>query len=77
MNFLLKHNLLSDCQFGFRPKSSTQDALLTITRDWHQFVSTHRQVGAVFFDIKKAFDSVPHGQLLQSLADIGVSGQLH
>ena len=76
MDFLLKHNLLSDCQFGFRPRSSTQDALLTITRDWHQFLSTHRQVAAVFFDVKKAFDSVPHGQLLQSLADIGVSGHV-
>ena len=64
MDFLLHNNLLSDCQFGFRPRSSTQDALLTITRDWHQSLSTHRQVAAVFFDIRKAFDSVPHGQLL-------------
>ena len=77
MDFLTEHNLLSDCQFGFRPRSSTQDALLTITKDWHQCLTTHRQVAAVFFDIRKAFDSVPHCQLLQSLADIGVSGQLH
>ena len=77
MDFLTKHNLLSECQFGFRPRSSTQDALLTITRDWHQCLTTHRQVAAVFFDIRKAFDSVPHCQLLQSLADIGISGQLH
>ena len=76
MDFLLCNNLLSDCQYGFRPKSSTQDTLLTITRDWHQFQSTSRQMGAVFFDIKKAFDSVPHNNLLQSLADIGISGQL-
>ena len=77
MEFLLQNKLLSDCQFGFRPKSSTQDALLTITRDWHQQLSTSRQVAAVFFDIRKAFDSVPHSQLLQSLADVGITGQLH
>ena len=77
MDFLLKNSVLSDCQYGFRPKSSTQDALLTITRDWHEYLSTNHQVAAVFFDIKKAFDSVPHNQLLQSLADIGVSGKLH
>ena len=77
MDFLLRNNLLSDCQFGFRPRSSTQDALLTITRDWHQSLSTNRQVAAVFFDIKKAFDSVPHNHLLQSLANIGITGQLH
>ena len=77
MDFLLRNNLLADCQYGFRPKSSTQDALLTITRDWHQQLSTNRQVAAVFFEIRKAFDSVPHHQLLQSLADIGITGQLH
>ena len=35
MDFLTRHNLLSEWQFGFRPRSSIQDALLTITRDWH------------------------------------------
>ena len=77
IDFLLEHNLLSDCQYGFRPKSSTLDALLTITRDWHQSLSTGRQVAAVFFDIKKAFDSVPHSNLLQALANIGITGELH
>ena len=77
MEFLHKNNLLSDCQYGFRPRSSTQDALLTITRDWHEYLSTNHQVAAVFFDIKKVFNSVPHNQLLQSLADVGVSGKLH
>ena len=71
IDFLLEHNL------GFRPKSSTLDALLTITRDWHQSLSTGRQVAAVFFDIKKAFDSVPHSNLLQALANIGITGELH
>ena len=29
--FLHTNKLLSDCQFGFRPRSSTQDALLSVT----------------------------------------------
>ena len=77
MEFLHKNNLLSDCQYGFRTRSSIQDALLIITRNWHEYLSTNHQVAAVFFDIKKAFDSVPHNQLLQSLTDVGVSGKLH
>ena len=32
MDFLLKNNLLPHGQYGFRRRSSTQDALLTITR---------------------------------------------
>ena len=39
-------------------------------------LTTHKQVAAVFFDVKKAFDSVPHDQLLKSLSDIGITGQL-
>ena len=66
MDFLLRNKLLSDRQFGFRPKSSTQDALLTVSRDWHQSLTSHQQVAAVFFDIRKAFDSVPHDKLLAS-----------
>ena len=76
MKFLTHNKLISDRQFSFRPKFSTQDALLTATRDWHQSLTTSKQVAAVFFDIKKAFDSVPHDQLLKSLHDIGISGAL-
>ena len=42
MDFLLRNKLLSDRQFGFRPKSSTQDALLTVSRDWHQSLTSHQ-----------------------------------
>ena len=76
MDFLFANKLLSDCQFGFRPKASTQDALLTVSKDWHYYLTTHRQVGAVFFDVKKAFDSVPHDELLKSLQNIGITGPL-
>ena len=59
----------------FRPRSSTQEALLSATHCWHQLLSSHRQVAAVFIDIKKAFDSVPHNYLISSLAD-GIFGPL-
>ncbi len=55
---------LSDLQFGFRRGSSTQEVLLSVTNSWHQLLSTNRQVGAVFFDIKKTFDSVPHDRIM-------------
>ena len=70
------NKLLSNCQFGFRPRSSTQEALLSATHCWHQLLSSHRQVAAVFIDVKKAFDSVPHNYLISSLADVGICGPL-
>ena len=76
LNYILSNDLLSNCQHGFRPGSSTQEALLLATNDWHNLLSFNKQVAVVFFDIHKAFDSVPHHLLINSLMDFGVSGPL-
>ena len=75
-SFLYANSLLSNCQFGFRPRSSTQEALLSVTRSWFNFLAKHCQVGCVFFDMKKAFDSVPHDRIILSLSNIGIRGPL-
>ncbi len=67
---LSKHDLLSNVQFGFRPRASTQEALLSVTNTWHSLLTKHS------LDVKKAFDSVPHHQLIRSLHAIGVQGPL-
>ena len=74
--FLYANGLLSNCQFGFRPRSSTQEALLHVTNTWHNQLTSNRQVAAVFFDVKKAFDSIPHHHLIKALANIGITGPL-
>ena len=74
--FLYSNKLLSNCQFGFRPKSSTQEALLSVTNDWHKLLENDHQVATVFFDVKKAFDSVPHPQIISSLQAVGICGNL-
>ncbi len=73
---LTKHNLLSNIQFGFRPRSSTQEALLTVTNIWHSMLAKHSQIAAVFLDVRKAFDSVPHNQLIKALHSFGIQGPL-
>ena len=35
-----------------------------------------KQVAAVFLDVKKTFDSVPHHQLIRALHSIGIQGPL-
>ena len=64
---LSSNNLLSDSQWGFRPKRSTVTALLSVLHEWFLTLEDGNEVCAIFLDYKKAFDSVPHRPLLDKL----------
>lgn len=64
LDFILSRGLLSFSQYGFRPGSSTQESILTATRDWHQTLEHGGSVACVFLDLSKAFDSLPHALVL-------------
>lgn len=64
---------MSDRQFGFRPGSSTLEAILSATKDWHKSLERGNSVICVFLDLSKAFDSLPHQLVLDSLASAGVA----
>ena len=57
---------LSNKQFGFRPGSSTQEVLLAVSKDWYAILVKHGSVGCVFFELSKAFDTLPHLLILQA-----------
>ena len=59
---------LSPSQWEFLPGRSAGSALLTVTDEWHRILEQSVEVGAIFFDIKKAFDTVPHRPLLNKLS---------
>ena len=60
-------SVLSDQQWGFRSKRDTTLALLTVTYDWFSSLDRGAEGCAIFFDLRKAFDSVPHRHLITSL----------
>ena len=74
---VLKHNYISEKQFGFRPGSSTTEAILAATRDWHNSLERSASVACIFFDLSKAFDYLPHSLILTSLIRVGVCGSLY
>ena len=60
-------------QWGFRAGRSTGSALTTIIDDWLRSMDVGKPVCSVFFDVRKAFDSVPHATLVSKLQSRGLN----
>ena len=52
---------------------SSTSALINVVHDWLGVLDNGHEICVVFFDVQKAFDSVPHIPLLQKLADIYIN----
>ena len=74
--FLFENKKIHDFQFGFRPKSSTLDALTVSTQKWEDAMDKQKEVRVVSLDISRAFDKVWHPGLIAKLEEAGVSGPL-
>ena len=69
----MKDNLLfTDRQFGFLGGRSTTLQLLKVLDDWTEVLDRGGYVDVVYCDFMKAFDTVPHGRLIQVLEYYGV-----
>ena len=55
---------------------SSTSALISVVQDWLTALKDGSEICVIFFDVQKAFDSVPHAPLLQKLADIGINSYL-
>ena len=67
---------ISPNQWSFMPGRSTISALLSITNTCLQALDDGHDVCTIFFDIHKAFDSVPHQLLMEKLKVIGLNDYL-
>ena len=70
---LKSHAPLSQQQWGFTKGKSSTGALLAALDNWHRSLEAGNDICAVFFDYRKAFDSVPHRLLLRKLRDLKVN----
>ena len=74
MNFLTEEKVISEQQFGFRPKFSTEYAILDIYEKLIHNLDNTMSSCAIFLDLAKAFDTVSHDILLQKLEAYGIRG---
>ena len=74
MAHVIANNVISSHQFGFRPGSSTQEALLSVCSYWHGTMEDGGSNVAVFLDLAKAFDTVQHQGVIDALARAGIAG---
>ena len=67
---------LSVAQFGFLQGRSCLQQLLLLLDNIHKAFDGKSRLDAIYLDISKAFDSVPHMELLYKLHLFGITGNL-
>ena len=74
INYLLKHSILCENQYGFRPKHSTLLAITEMTEKITEALDNKQFAIGVFIDLSKAFDTLDHYILLDKLKHYGIRG---
>ena len=68
---------LSAFQWGFLEGRSTVTALLQVSDQWLQALEDGHDICAVFFDFRKAFDSVPHEPLMTKFYSLNLDERIN
>ena len=76
IKYMKENRLFSDRQFGFLGGRSTTLQLLKVLDKWTEVLDRGGYVDVVYCDVMKAFDTVPHGRLIQVLHHYGVDDYL-
>ena len=77
MKHLESNNILYKLQHGFRAKRSTETQLLTFVHDLYKNLRDNMQTDVIVMDFAKAFDKVPHKNLIHKLKAYGIDGYIN
>ena len=69
--YLQRFDLLSPIQAGLRQHHSTESAVIYFTDEIRRSAESGKLTGCLFIDLRKAFDSVTHKELLSKLKRFG------
>ena len=74
--FLEHHNIFSNAQCGFRKHRSSVDHILALDTEARSCFTQKKHLGAVFFDIEAAYDTVLRPVILRKLYQYGIRGRM-
>ena len=66
------NSLLTKQQYGFLSGRSTTQQLTQVLDHWSSILDKGSTLDVIYFDFKKAFDTVPHKRLLHKLKNYGI-----
>ena len=75
--FLHKHNIFYNYQYGFRERCSTEHAILVIINRIQRNMDKGMFSCEVFIDLQKVFDTVAYHILLHKLSHYGIRGVIN
>ena len=76
-DFMVKHDVLYQKQYGFRNNHTTYMAVLDFVKDVSKASDNNKLTLGVFMDLSKAFDTIDHNILLDKLYHYGFRGISH
>ena len=76
VDHLERNEVISDVQHGFVQGKSCQTQLLTVIEEWTKWMEERKPFDCLYFDYRKAFDSVPHMRLVRKIESCGITGQV-
>ena len=74
VNYINFNNILTESQYGFRNKRSTNYALIDLVEEVRHTLDENKTTAGVFLDLRKAFDTINHDILMKKLHFYGVRG---